>query len=163
MGEKCPSACQREVSYPSGCVSPLTRCRGYIPTPEPKSPSPGGEGRFAERGLSGAVSALSPAREPPGTPPQRARRGRCPRPLPRPLPGDGGAFPARPGRIMAEPAGPPFPVPQPLPAAFFGAVAPGNPVLDSFEAELRDVLGSLRRLGGAAGAKPQQHDLHRRG
>ncbi|XP_064899539.1 cilia- and flagella-associated protein 54 isoform X1 [Columba livia] len=64
---------------------------------------------------------------------------------------------------MAEPAGPPFPVPQPLPAAFFGAVAPGNPVLDSFEAELRDVLVSLRRLGGAAGSKPQQHDLHRRG
>ncbi|KAM9292811.1 LOW QUALITY PROTEIN: cilia- and flagella-associated protein 54 [Morus bassanus] len=66
---------------------------------------------------------------------------------------------------MAEPAGPPLPasVPQPPPAAFFGAVAPGNPVVDSFEAELRDVLGSLRRLAGAGEAEPQQHDLHRRG
>ncbi|XP_076184787.1 cilia- and flagella-associated protein 54 [Aptenodytes patagonicus] len=66
---------------------------------------------------------------------------------------------------MAEPAEPPLPasVPQPPPAAFFGAVAPGNPVVDSFEAELRDVLGFLRRLGGAGEAKPQQHDLHRRG
>ncbi|KAM9247075.1 LOW QUALITY PROTEIN: cilia- and flagella-associated protein 54 [Leptosomus discolor] len=66
---------------------------------------------------------------------------------------------------MAEPAGPPLPAsgPQPPPASFFGAVAPGNPVVDSFEAELRDVLGFLRRLGGAGEAKPQQHDLHRRG
>uniref|UniRef100_A0A8C4TX57 Uncharacterized protein n=1 Tax=Falco tinnunculus TaxID=100819 RepID=A0A8C4TX57_FALTI len=66
---------------------------------------------------------------------------------------------------MAEAAGPPLPasVPQPLPAAFFGAVAPGNPVVDSFEAELRDVLGFLRRLGGAGEAKPQRHDMHRRG
>ncbi|NXJ97084.1 CFA54 protein, partial [Corythaixoides concolor] len=48
-------------------------------------------------------------------------------------------------------------------ATFFGAVAPGNPVVDSFEAELRDVLGFLRRLRGAGEAKPQQHDLHRRG
>ncbi|KAM6136893.1 LOW QUALITY PROTEIN: cilia- and flagella-associated protein 54 [Pterocles gutturalis] len=65
---------------------------------------------------------------------------------------------------MAEAAAPPLPasVPPP-PAAFFGAVAPGNPVVDSFEAELRDVLGFLRRLGGAGDAKPQQHDLHRRG
>ncbi|XP_052630644.1 cilia- and flagella-associated protein 54 isoform X1 [Harpia harpyja] len=58
---------------------------------------------------------------------------------------------------MAEPAGPP------PPAAFFGAVAPGNPVVDSLEAELRDVLRSLRRLGGEGEAEPQQHDLHRRG
>ncbi|XP_054672090.1 cilia- and flagella-associated protein 54 isoform X2 [Grus americana] len=66
---------------------------------------------------------------------------------------------------MAEPAGSPLCalVPQPPPASFFGAVAPGNPVVDSFEAELRDVLGFLRRLGGAGEAKPQQHDLHRRG
>ncbi|NXS46895.1 CFA54 protein, partial [Balaeniceps rex] len=48
-------------------------------------------------------------------------------------------------------------------AAFFGAVAPGNPVVDSFEAELRDVVGFLRRLAGAGEGKPQQHDLHRRG
>ncbi|KAM6320974.1 LOW QUALITY PROTEIN: cilia- and flagella-associated protein 54 [Aegotheles albertisi] len=63
---------------------------------------------------------------------------------------------------MAEP---PLPasVPQTAPAAFFGAVGPGNPVVDSFEAELRDVLGFLRRLGGAGEAEPQQHDLHRRG
>ncbi|XP_010560285.1 PREDICTED: uncharacterized protein CFAP54 [Haliaeetus leucocephalus] len=58
---------------------------------------------------------------------------------------------------MAEPAGPP------PPAVFFGAVAPGNPVVDSLEAELRDVLSSLRRLGGEGEAEPQQHDLHRRG
>ncbi|XP_030335899.1 cilia- and flagella-associated protein 54 isoform X2 [Strigops habroptila] len=66
---------------------------------------------------------------------------------------------------MAELAGPPFPasVPQPLPASFFGAVAPGNPVVDRFEAELRDALGLLRRLGGAGEAKPQQHNLHRHG
>ncbi|NXH10145.1 CFA54 protein, partial [Bucco capensis] len=48
-------------------------------------------------------------------------------------------------------------------ASFFGAVEPGNPVVDSFEAELRNVLGSLRRLTGAGEAKLQQHDLHRRG
>ncbi|NXI45329.1 CFA54 protein, partial [Galbula dea] len=49
-------------------------------------------------------------------------------------------------------------------ASFFGAVEQGNPVVDSFEAELRNVLGLLRRLGGAGEAKPQQqHDLHRRG
>ncbi|KAM6383530.1 cilia- and flagella-associated protein 54 [Alca torda] len=66
---------------------------------------------------------------------------------------------------MAEPSEPPLPgsVPNPPPAAFFGAVAPGNPVVDSFEAELRDVLGFLRRLAGAGKAQPQQHDLHRRG
>ncbi|KAM6417221.1 cilia- and flagella-associated protein 54 [Pluvialis apricaria] len=66
---------------------------------------------------------------------------------------------------MAEPTGPPLPasVPHPPPAVFFGAVAPGNPVVDSFEAELRDVLGFLRRLGGAGEAQPQRHDLHRRG
>ncbi|KAM6425269.1 LOW QUALITY PROTEIN: cilia- and flagella-associated protein 54 [Rhynochetos jubatus] len=66
---------------------------------------------------------------------------------------------------MAEPAGPPLAasVTQPPPAAFFGAVAPGNPVVDSLEVELRNVLGFLRRLGGAGKAKPQQHDLHRRG
>uniref|UniRef100_A0A8C7ECN5 CFA54 protein n=1 Tax=Nothoprocta perdicaria TaxID=30464 RepID=A0A8C7ECN5_NOTPE len=74
----------------------------------------------------------------------------------RPLPGS-----------MAEAAGagPPLgaPVPRPPPAAFFGAVAPGNPVIDTFEAELRDVLGFLRRLRGAAEAEPREHDLHRRG
>ncbi|XP_025909263.1 cilia- and flagella-associated protein 54 [Nothoprocta perdicaria] len=68
---------------------------------------------------------------------------------------------------MAEAAGagPPLgaPVPRPPPAAFFGAVAPGNPVIDTFEAELRDVLGFLRRLRGAAEAEPREHDLHRRG
>ncbi|XP_074024365.1 cilia- and flagella-associated protein 54 [Numenius arquata] len=66
---------------------------------------------------------------------------------------------------MEDPTGLPLPgcVPQPPPATFFGAVAPGNPVVDSFEAELRDVLGFLRRLGGAGEAQPQQHDLHRRG
>ncbi|NXY62777.1 CFA54 protein, partial [Callaeas wilsoni] len=48
-------------------------------------------------------------------------------------------------------------------AAFFGPVARGNPVVDSFEAELRRVLGSLRRLRGAGEAKAPQHDLHRHG
>ncbi|NXB36886.1 CFA54 protein, partial [Eulacestoma nigropectus] len=48
-------------------------------------------------------------------------------------------------------------------AAFFRPVARGNPVVDSFEAELRRVLGSLRRLRGAGEAKPPQHDLHRHG
>lgn len=82
-----------------------------------------------------------------------------------PLPGDAGALPPRPGRSMAEPSGPQLPasVPNPPPATFFGAVAPGNPVVESFEAELRDVLGFLRRLAGAGEAQPQQHDLHRRG
>ncbi|XP_066039514.1 cilia- and flagella-associated protein 54 [Chamaea fasciata] len=59
---------------------------------------------------------------------------------------------------MAEPAGPQAPH-----AAFFGPVARGNPVVDSFEAELRRVLSSLRRLRGAREAKPPQHDLHRQG
>ncbi|NWY27286.1 CFA54 protein, partial [Pheucticus melanocephalus] len=48
-------------------------------------------------------------------------------------------------------------------AAFFGPVARGNPVVDSFEAELRRVLSSLRRLRGAGETKPPQHDLHRHG
>ncbi|NXO01202.1 CFA54 protein, partial [Rhinopomastus cyanomelas] len=48
-------------------------------------------------------------------------------------------------------------------ASFFGAVAPGNPVLDSFEAELRDALRCLRRQAGMGEAEPQQRDLHRRG
>ncbi|KAM9388154.1 cilia- and flagella-associated protein 54 [Phaethornis superciliosus] len=66
---------------------------------------------------------------------------------------------------MAEPSGPPLPesVPQPLPASFFGDVAPGNPVIDSFETEMRDVLGFLQWLGSAGEDKQQQHDLHRRG
>ncbi|XP_077034849.1 cilia- and flagella-associated protein 54 [Agelaius phoeniceus] len=59
---------------------------------------------------------------------------------------------------MAQPAGPQAPH-----AAFFGPVARGNPVVDSFEAELRRVLSSLRRLRGAGEAKPPQHDLHRHG
>ncbi|XP_040412645.1 cilia- and flagella-associated protein 54 isoform X4 [Cygnus olor] len=89
-----------------------------------------------------------------GFPPAGPRRGRhvpgqsrCPRPL------LGDAAAPRPGRSMAEPP----------PAAFYGAVAPGNPVVDSLEAELRDVLGFLRRLRGAGEAEPQRHDLHRRG
>ncbi|NWT65906.1 CFA54 protein, partial [Prunella himalayana] len=48
-------------------------------------------------------------------------------------------------------------------AAFFGPVARGNPVVDSFETELRRVLSALRRLRGAGEAKPPQHDLHRHG
>ncbi|NXH50138.1 CFA54 protein, partial [Dicaeum eximium] len=48
-------------------------------------------------------------------------------------------------------------------AASYGPVARGNPVVDSFEAELRRVLSSLRRLRGAGEAKPPQHDLHRHG
>ncbi|XP_064275850.1 cilia- and flagella-associated protein 54 isoform X2 [Passer domesticus] len=59
---------------------------------------------------------------------------------------------------MAQPAGPQAPH-----AAFFGPVARGNPVVDSFETELRRVLSSLRRLRGAGEAKPPQHDLHRHG
>ncbi|XP_031363376.2 cilia- and flagella-associated protein 54 [Lonchura striata] len=63
---------------------------------------------------------------------------------------------------MAQPAGPPPAAagPQAPHAAFFGPVARGNPVVDSFEAELRRVLSSLRRLRGAGEAK---HDLHRHG
>ncbi|XP_041330192.1 cilia- and flagella-associated protein 54 [Pyrgilauda ruficollis] len=66
---------------------------------------------------------------------------------------------------MAQPAGPPPPAagPQAPHAAFFGPVARGNPVVDSFETELRRVLSSLRRLRGAGEAKPPQHDLHRHG
>uniref|UniRef100_A0A8C9G169 Cilia and flagella associated protein 54 n=1 Tax=Pavo cristatus TaxID=9049 RepID=A0A8C9G169_PAVCR len=66
---------------------------------------------------------------------------------------------------MAEPAEPPppAPLPRPLPATFFGDVAPGNPVVDSLEAELRDVLGFLRQLRGTWEAEPQRHELHRRG
>ncbi|XP_071892420.1 cilia- and flagella-associated protein 54 isoform X2 [Anas platyrhynchos] len=52
---------------------------------------------------------------------------------------------------------------EPPAAAFYGAVEPGNPVVDSLEAELRDVLGFLRRLRGAGEAEPQRHDLQRRG
>ncbi|XP_015482778.1 cilia- and flagella-associated protein 54 isoform X2 [Parus major] len=95
---------------------------------------------------------------PPGSS-RLAPRGRCPRPLP------GDSVRARPGPSMAEPAGPPPPVagPQAPHAAFFGPVARGNPVVDSFEAELRRVLSSLRRLRGVREAKPSQHDLHRHG
>ncbi|XP_030309874.1 cilia- and flagella-associated protein 54 [Calypte anna] len=66
---------------------------------------------------------------------------------------------------MAEPTELPLPssVPQPLPASFFGDVAPGNPVIDRFETEVRDVLGFLQWLGSAGEDKQQQHDLHRRG
>ncbi|XP_067998988.1 cilia- and flagella-associated protein 54 [Melanerpes formicivorus] len=66
---------------------------------------------------------------------------------------------------MAERTAPRFSavVPQPPPASSFGAVAPGNPVVDSFEAELRNVLGFLRRLRSAREPKGQQHDNHRRG
>ncbi|XP_040518077.1 cilia- and flagella-associated protein 54 isoform X2 [Gallus gallus] len=64
---------------------------------------------------------------------------------------------------MAEPAEPPPPAPVPRPAAFFGAVAPGNPVVDSLEAELRDVVRFLRRLRGTGEAEPHWHELHRRG
>ncbi|XP_065597313.1 cilia- and flagella-associated protein 54 [Cyrtonyx montezumae] len=64
---------------------------------------------------------------------------------------------------MAEPAPLPVPLPRTLPASFFGAVEPGNPVVDSLEAELRDVLGFLRRLRGVGDAEPQRHELHRRG
>uniref|UniRef100_A0A8C2SZF3 Cilia and flagella associated protein 54 n=1 Tax=Coturnix japonica TaxID=93934 RepID=A0A8C2SZF3_COTJA len=66
---------------------------------------------------------------------------------------------------MAEPTEPPplAPPPRPLPADFFGAVVPGNPVVDSLEAELRDVLGFLRRLRGTWESEPQRHELHRRG
>uniref|UniRef100_A0A669PSC6 Cilia and flagella associated protein 54 n=1 Tax=Phasianus colchicus TaxID=9054 RepID=A0A669PSC6_PHACC len=73
------------------------------------------------------------------------------------------ASPPPPGRSMAEPAEPPPPAPQPRPAAFFGDVAPGNPVVDSLDAELRDVLGFLRRLRGTGEAEQQRHELHRRG
>lgn len=128
----------------------------FIPPPNP--PGAGGSAGSCQlrsrdpRGLHGRR---------PRAPRGAVARGRCPRPLP----GDAGAFPPGPGRSMAEPSGPPLPasVSQPPPAVFFGAVAPGNPVVDSFEAELRDVLGFLRRLGGAGEAQPQQHDLHRRG
>uniref|UniRef100_A0A8B9E231 Cilia and flagella associated protein 54 n=1 Tax=Anser cygnoides TaxID=8845 RepID=A0A8B9E231_ANSCY len=85
-----------------------------------------------------------------GLPPAGPRRGRhvpgqsrCPCPL------LGDAAAPRPGRSMAEPP----------PAAFYGAVAPGNPVVDSLEAELRDVLGFLRRLRGAGEAEPHANTL----
>ncbi|KAL2309589.1 hypothetical protein Nmel_005802, partial [Mimus melanotis] len=96
--------------------------------------------------------------------PRVAPRSRCPRPLPRDrdasAPGPRRAEPS-----MAESAGPPAPAagPQAPHAAFFGPVARGNPVVDSFEAELRRVLSSLRRLRAAGEAEPQQHDLHRHG
>ncbi|XP_068047777.1 cilia- and flagella-associated protein 54 isoform X1 [Anomalospiza imberbis] len=66
---------------------------------------------------------------------------------------------------MAQPAGPPPPAagPQAPHAAFFGPVARGNPVVDSFEAELRRFLSSLRRLRGAGEADTPQHDLRRHG
>ncbi|XP_075789877.1 cilia- and flagella-associated protein 54 isoform X3 [Pelodiscus sinensis] len=65
---------------------------------------------------------------------------------------------------MAE-AGSPPPPPrsglQPPPATFFGALEPGNPVIDSLESELRDFLGFMRRSAGAA--EPRRQELHRRG
>lgn len=83
---------------------------------------------------------------------------------PPPLPGDRDApGPCRAGPSMAERPGPPLAGPRAPHASFFGPAARGNPVVDSFEAELRRVLGSLRRLRGAGNAEPPQHDLHRQG
>uniref|UniRef100_U3I3C4 Cilia and flagella associated protein 54 n=1 Tax=Anas platyrhynchos platyrhynchos TaxID=8840 RepID=U3I3C4_ANAPP len=89
-----------------------------------------------------------------GSLPGGPRRGRhVPGQARSPCPLLGDAAAPRPGRRMAEPPA----------AAFYGAVEPGNPVVDSLEAELRDVLGFLRRLRGAGEAEPQRHDLQRRG
>nr|XP_048691469.1 cilia- and flagella-associated protein 54 isoform X3 [Caretta caretta] len=71
--------------------------------------------------------------------------------------------------MMAEAGSPPPPPPppchgmQPPPATFFGALEPGNPVIDSFESELRDFLGFMRRLCSAEAAEPRRQELHRRG
>ncbi|XP_074395684.1 cilia- and flagella-associated protein 54 isoform X4 [Zonotrichia albicollis] len=107
--------------------------------------APYGTSRLAQGGPSGPLPAAV------------ARRQRRVRAVP------GRAVPCRAGLCravpsMAQPAGPQAPH-----AAFFGPVARGNPVVDSFEAELRRVLSSLRRLRGAGEAKPPQHDLHRHG
>uniref|UniRef100_A0A8C4VH26 Cilia and flagella associated protein 54 n=1 Tax=Gopherus evgoodei TaxID=1825980 RepID=A0A8C4VH26_9SAUR len=63
------------------------------------------------------------------------------------------------------PPPPPSPRPglQPPPATFFGALEPGNPVIDSFESELRDFLGFMRRLRSVGTAAPRGQELHRRG
>ncbi|XP_008176980.2 cilia- and flagella-associated protein 54 isoform X7 [Chrysemys picta bellii] len=58
---------------------------------------------------------------------------------------------------------PPGPRLQPPPATFFGALEPGNPVIDSFESELRDFLGFIRRLQSVGAAEPRGQELHRRG
>ncbi|TFJ96636.1 perforin-1-like [Platysternon megacephalum] len=58
---------------------------------------------------------------------------------------------------------PPCPGLQPPPATFFGALEPGNPVIDSFESELRDFLGFMRRLRSVGAAELRGQELHRRG
>ncbi|XP_050791921.1 cilia- and flagella-associated protein 54 [Gopherus flavomarginatus] len=65
----------------------------------------------------------------------------------------------------SQPPPPPSPRPglQPPPATFFGALVPGNPVIDSFESELRDFLGFMRRLRSVGTAAPRGQELHRRG
>ncbi|XP_034630620.1 cilia- and flagella-associated protein 54 [Trachemys scripta elegans] len=68
--------------------------------------------------------------------------------------------------MMAEAgsqAPPPGPRLQPPPATFFGALEPGNPVIDSFESELRDFLGFIRRLQSVGAAEPRGQEPHRRG
>uniref|UniRef100_A0A8C8SWJ6 Cilia and flagella associated protein 54 n=1 Tax=Pelusios castaneus TaxID=367368 RepID=A0A8C8SWJ6_9SAUR len=69
-----------------------------------------------------------------------------------------------PGQEPSHPASAPRPgLLQPPPATFFGALEPGNPVIDSFESELRDCLGFMRRLRSAGAAEPRGQELHRRG
>ncbi|XP_039375459.1 cilia- and flagella-associated protein 54 isoform X7 [Mauremys reevesii] len=63
----------------------------------------------------------------------------------------------------SQPPPPPRPGLQPPPATFFGALEPGNPVIDSFESELRDFLGFMRRLRSVGAAAPRGQELHRRG
>ncbi|XP_077195229.1 cilia- and flagella-associated protein 54 isoform X2 [Paroedura picta] len=53
--------------------------------------------------------------------------------------------------------------PPPPPAIFYGPVGPGNPVVDSFEKDLHDCLGFLRRNREDEDSGSMSQELHRRG
>ncbi|XP_078534120.1 cilia- and flagella-associated protein 54 isoform X2 [Lissotriton helveticus] len=58
------------------------------------------------------------------------------------------------------------PIMEPLPASFYGAIDKKNPVVASFEAEVREVLGFLRKIRQRrplSGDQQQHHEEHRRG
>lgn len=87
-------------------------------------------------------------------------------PSPSNLPRAASSRPKAEGAMAAVPKGRARspPLPPPPPAVFYGPLEPGNPVLDSFESDLRHCLGCLRRKRDAEGNESaKEQELHRRG